>query len=238
VSNYSEQVLATPDLKAYWQMAEAAGDLADSSGRGHTAVSGGGALTYGQAGARASLGNSIAFIGGAGSTFAAPDHADWDAMRNAGTIECWLKQNAAGYGEAVGRMTGGGVNYEWMLWVDTGANSAKYFERSQMPSGWAQAGWPSAGDALWHHYAMVWDGVSLRKYQDAVLAATTAKPGAGYRDLAGKAWIGGPDVGFNFIGNQQHVALYGRALTLLEITAHYNETPLSKGFHGGLGGSW
>lgn len=229
MSDYSDRILATPNLLAYWQMNEAShGDLADATGRGHTAVADAGAgLTYGVAGARATLGVAIQATGGITGRWAAADHADWDLMADEGSVECWLKQDGAGYGAIVGRThSGTDANNHFALWIDTGSNSAKYLTRTVNPATFASVGWPAAGDSSWHHYVFVWDGTSLRRYVDGVLSGTTAKPGAGYRTVAGPVNIFGAASTFNPTCTAQHIALYSRALTATEITDHYNESPL------------
>lgn len=231
---YSDQVLATPGLLAYWQCNEAGpspANLADSSGRGHAAVGDGSGVppTYGVAGARASLG--VAVRGNGGQTFwQAPDHADWADLTPDGSIEFWARIDGNGYGQVIGR-PGSAVdaNNDMAVWIESGVRWS-YVTVAITPATTATS-WPNQGDAdaLWHHRVYTWDpAVGIRKYIDGALVSTSAL--GTKRAVANVVNIGSPNAGFPFVGALQHMALYSRALTLAEIQAHYNEVPLPKGF--------
>jgi hypothetical protein len=83
-------------------------------------------------------------------------------------------------------------------------------------------------DGAWHHIAAVRDAVAAQilLYVDGVLEASTPVTfGAGFDSMLAPINIGWMSVprGYHFQGVVDEVAIYGRALALLEIQTHYND---------------
>lgn len=248
MSVYSERMRATPDLRAYWKMDEAAGDLLDASGRGHTAVAIAGPNVRAIAGARPTLGLAAGFRGytGGNNRCEAADHADWSSMVSAGTIIYWAQTFGAGYGVLVagsGAIADGGNRFA--VWKDVGA-AAHYVQwaLSPAPNYYGTSTENGESNGAWHQVAFTWRDtgarVYLEKYVDAArVVATDAAWATGPRDIAGALAVGGAGGGYPVDSmNVQHLALVARVMSGAEILALYNELPLSAGLPDGFGGVW
>jgi hypothetical protein len=91
-----------------------------------------------------------------------------------------------------------------------------------------EVGWSSPKDGKWHHLVCIYDGNSLRGYQDGVKKQENTSSG-GNPDKSGEWSIGGRNDNTNVIkGKIDDVRIYDRALSLPEIKALYQRTSTQK----------
>jgi YD repeat-containing protein len=230
-SNYSNVVSATPGLIDYWRMAETSGtSFADGIG-GKTATALNGA-TLGGAGALAggNDSNPSASFDGTNDTASAPLNL---SGTNKLTIEFWLKWSSfANNDDLAFEFTPNSSNTNGGFFVDP--NSSELFlSRFGVGIGrstsrnTAYFSRPSAN--VWHHYAIVFDSSATASQQvipyvdGAAVSYLKLNSGTGAGNFANSTLYfmsrGASSLFGN--GNLDEVAIYNRALSAAEISAHF-----------------
>ena len=143
-------------------------DLTDSAGspKAITAVGG--------AGVSSPFGTGSLYVDGTGDYLTAPDSADWDFGSADFTVECWFRKKTTGvqnellnHGNNAGAITG--TNFDIRLDASGGVNGFWSSGSTQYNSG---SGISVGNNTLWHHYALVRNGVNLISYADGLASAT------------------------------------------------------------------
>jgi PKD repeat protein len=225
-TTYAQRVLATAGLEHFWRMGEATGTtLADAKGQSPATAAGG--PTLGAQGAVPGTDTAVTFDGVNDYASAGIDLSAASTI----TVEFWLKWNAFANDESLAMEftpnfndnAGGflvdpnspqsGGRFGLGLGVNSSRNDA-YFTR------------PTAG--AWHHYALVFDttapgATQIVPYVDGqAVPYTKTATGTGanfanstlyFMSRAGTSLFGG--------GGLDELAIYTRALTSGEISAHY-----------------
>jgi YD repeat-containing protein len=228
-SNYSNVVSATPGLIDYWRMAETSGtSLADSvGGKTATALNG---VTLGGAGALAggADSNPSASFDGTNDTASAALNL---SATNKLTVEFWLKWSSfSNNNDLAFEFTPNSSNTNGGFFIAPNSSELQRFGigigRSTSRNT-AYFSRPSAN--AWHHYAFVFDSSATASqqvipYVDGV-AVSYLKPNSGtgagnfanstlyFMSRAASSLFGS--------GNLDEVAIYNRALTAAEISAHF-----------------
>jgi hypothetical protein len=253
--NYSNTVLATPGLTAYWRLNETvasgtATTWADESGNGHTGTQTIHAARVptlnvpGPLPANGLLGfdatNTSARFNRNQSILSA-DSAGLDISTGNFTMEAWLKTSSlTGTLAVMGKHNASFLDGYMMMtnWWDTANHdaAARYRNSTGTEIGPATPGFADMGTAdAWHHMVAVlhrngggpgYSGSGMSVYLDGSLAGTvasTALDGFNIDNIAEFA-IGAAnrDGSVGFVGDIDEVALYSRALTASEASAHYS----------------
>jgi len=229
-SNYSNVIGATSGLIDYWRMAETSGTtFADSvGGKTATAVNG---VTLGDTGALANGADSNPSASFDGSNDAASAALNLSGTSKL-TIEFWLKwQSYSNNDDLAFEFTPNSTNTNGGFFIDpntpellgrfgvgigrsTSRNTA-YFSR------------PSAN--TWHHYAIVLDSTASASQQvipyvdGAAVSYLKLNSGTGAGPFANSTLYFMSRAGTSLFGrgNLDEVAIYNRALTAAEISAHF-----------------
>jgi YD repeat-containing protein len=231
-SNYSNVVSATPGLIDYWRMAETSGtSFADAIG-GHTATALNG-VTLGGAGALAGGADSNPSASFDGSNDAASAPLNLSGT-NKLTIEFWLKWSSfANNDDLAFEFTPNSSNTNGGFFVDP--NSSELLALSRFGVGIGRSTSrntayftrPSAN--VWHHYAIVMDSSATASqqvipYVDGVAVSyTKLNSGTGAGNFANSTlYFMSRNASSLFgKGNLDEVAIYNKALTAAEISAHF-----------------
>ncbi|MBM2818296.1 MAG: Beta helix protein, partial [Parcubacteria group bacterium] len=199
-------------LTAHWKMDETTGIVAvDSTGTNTGAVSG---ATW----ATGKLNNALSFNG----TSDYVNVGNGSSLNITGTISIsvWVKRLGTSSGE-------GHIVSKWHplgTYALTGASGNPNFYLTDGTS------YPSArGTSLllntWHHIVSVYDGSSLKLYQDGVLKMTTTTSITPRSSPSSNLFIGArSDGASNFLGLLDDIRIYSRALSATDITELYNYT--------------
>lgn len=218
---YVDQVMADAPL-AYWRFGETSGPMAmDSSGNGRTATYTG-TITYGEPGAIFADANTAVRLGGVAGSYVVHNLAFDDFINQQPyTIEAWLKADAfdATYRFLYSKEDNpvGGLQ-QIGLFVHDGEFLG--FERHvDGTDSQVSAGLPPP--LVWTHMVGTYDGALMRFYVNGMNTDTAADA----RPLAPKpvpSYIGGknPTSG-TLTGALDEFAIYGTALPLMRIQAHY-----------------
>ena len=212
---YSNRVIAD-GASHYWRLGESSGLTAVAAvGGANGTISGG--VTLGQPGAIADGTSAMLFNGTTGKivTTAA-------AVVVPCTIEAWVKVAAF----AGSDMVFWGTNYsgpqqEWVLRITSGGSaSAVLFAAGQAQQTVVNSTTPITV-GVWHHLAFVFQPTVVTIYVDGALQGT----GASAFTLTGMTLpvtLGGKtDTSQFFPGALDDIAIYPRALTVAEVSAHY-----------------
>jgi phage gp45-like len=230
-SNYSNVVGATPGLIDYWRMAETSGtSFADGTG-GHTAAALNG-VTLGGAGALAGGADSNPSASFDGTNDAASAALNLSGT-NKLTLEFWLKWSSFSNNDNLAfEFTPNSNNTNGGCFIDP--NSSELFlSRFGVGIGrstsrnTAYFTRPSAN--VWHHYAIVMDSSAAASqqvipYVDGVAVGyTKLNSGTGAGNFANSTLYFMSRAASSLFGkgNLDEVAIYNRALTAAEISAHF-----------------
>ncbi len=231
-SNYSNVVSATPGLIDYWRMAETSGtSFADGVG-GHTATALNG-VTLGGAGALAGGADSNPSASFDGSNDAASAALNLSGT-NKLTLEFWLKWSSFSNNDDLAfEFTPNSSNTNGGFFVDPNASELLALSRFGVGIGrstsrnTAYFTRPSAN--VWHHYAIVMDSSATASqqvipYVDGVpVSYTKLNSGTGAGNFANSTlyFMSRGASSLFGKGNLDEVAIYNRALTAAEISAHF-----------------
>lgn len=232
VADYRATIMATSGLVAYWRLGEASGvAAADETGVNPAAYRG--TVTYGVPGAVSGGDTGITLNGNAANYVTTLAGLFGDPSRprptpaasnlNVGdifTLEAWVNRNGAASGGWNGILSkGGGAFY---LRMDGSSGVLALLSSQTAGIATSTAGVPQA--AGWHHVVATKDGAAVHLYIDAADvtgAVTNATVGTNPNSVS----IGGDTFGAGisepFSGSIDEPAIYNRALTPAEVSAHF-----------------
>ena len=129
----------------------------------------------------------------------------------AGNYRSAVTSRDAGTGTAYGYTLYAGNDNTWQFWVGNGTN-------------WVPLAGPAIAVNQWAHLVGTYDGATARFYVNGVLVASAATPFA--PNAAQRLSIGGGATetvsgNYFFAGRLDEVAVYGNALSLAQVQAHY-----------------
>lgn len=208
-ANNGDTYLSVADLYLY------ALGLADSSGNGRDASRSGTVVT----GATGLLtGDSSAAISVTGGAHALVPFGSWMQV-SSWTVECLAKPTAvSGLQTLMAQDTiGAGGELGWRLRL----NDATVEVLIQTSSGTTTVSGPTVTAGSTHHYAVTWDGTTLRIYLDGTQVATGA-PGGSQTLVSTPIRVGSLGSSFEpFGGTLDEAAFYGSALSSSRVADHY-----------------
>lgn len=204
---------ASEGLVGWWTFDEATDDVIALDYSGHRL---GGALQSKTTRAPGLSGNALVCDGG---SIAVPDSPQL-SVRNALSIECWVKTDTAGQKNTwmVNRVFGGGANTGYRLGLLNGHPCLEIPQTNWSHSLVATTALPLG---RWVHLAGTFDGRMMRIFVDGVEQGTLERPGT-IKPNAFHLVLGNYEVGHacHFVGLLDDVRLYDRALTPDEVRAH------------------
>jgi hypothetical protein len=216
VSAYSDRVIADGAV-GYWRLNETSGTTAnDSVGTQHATISGG--VTLGVPG----LGGALALQYNSGLTGQVLTANISPTTGAIFTVEVWGRLTPGANNNAIINRSG------YFQWFWTGVGASIQFDT---------ANWPVVLSGTWAHYVVVVNNTTVNLYVDGVVVSPP-------QTITAKGVTGVPlNIGSfgnsqSWFGTLQDAALYHRALTPAEITAHYTlgttvasgSRPLSLGY--------
>jgi hypothetical protein len=224
-SSYAQRVISDGPV-SYWRFSETSGAIAaDSMGLNPGGVANG--VTLGQPGAFGSN-VAMAFSGADGISVGVPGSSSLNAVDGASavTLEAWINPTSLALPTHFGifySFPGSQASY---LAVYNGSGVPQVLV-SLMINGTQQ--WFAAGPALaagsWYHVAAIYDGSKLVLYVNGV--AVGQKTGLSGQVTLGTAGLdlGGYPVagGYGFSGRVEDTAIYARALTAAQVSAHFGQ---------------
>jgi hypothetical protein len=234
-TSYRSIVLADGPL-AYWRMGIRAGStVPDESGHQNDLFLQGGGHALGAPGAIAGDGDTAIRFDGVGSYATAMRPRDFDFPGGAlFTIECWARREPLADGgegsyfqHLMGSSAGGPPNRNGFLLylLPTAGASASYtaFEYDVPDGGQIGMQGPLAASSTYGYYAATFDGTRAYLYVDGVMV--TSQPVNGSMSVRnselalGLEWSTGSH---NFSGVVDEVAIYGKALSPVQIAKHHD----------------
>jgi hypothetical protein len=235
-TSYPGIVLADGPL-AYWRMGIRSGStVPDESGHQNDLVLQGGGHALGAPGAIAGDGDTAIRFDGVGSYATAVRPRDFDFPGSAPfTIECWARREpladggeGAYFQHLVGSSASGPPNRNgFLLYIlptgVTGTSPYSAFEYDVPDGGQVGMQGPLAAGSTYGHYAATFDGTRASLYVDGVMA--TSQPVNGSMSVrnselaVGFEWSTGR---YNFSGAMDEVAIYGKALSSVQIAKHHD----------------
>lgn len=220
---YRDTVAATPDLASHWRLGEPSGS---TSAFDETLLQNGtyaGTPVLGAAGALTADANTALTIDGAGDTFSAPDRAEYDV--NGFTVELWVKLNA--YGDttqyrAIAEKGYTAAQRNWLIALGSNANGQLTYGFGDGTTNIGRRSVGSLSVGTWTHVAFTHvPGSKIQLYLNGVLdseLATTATPVTSTAPIE----LGDNGEGIAVASaSYDELAVYRRALTASEISAHY-----------------
>jgi hypothetical protein len=218
-SVYGSKVLGDGPV-AYWRLDETSGTTAhDVTGHGHDATYAA-SCSLGVGGALLDDTDPAAGFDGMTSTVTAPP-TDLDFAGTAPfSVEGWVNVAHAtnGFHHVINHETQSGNREGYALFIQNSGNLA--FERFVAAQDTAIAG-PVASANEWNYVVGTYDGGTLRLYVNATMAAQAGDTRA-RNPLADDFYIGAGET-VKFLGGViDEVAVYDKALTQEQITAHWH----------------
>jgi hypothetical protein len=220
-SAYRAAVMADSP-RAYWRL----GEMAGSTAADETGVN---PATYNNVGLGALSAltgdkNAAASLDGLSSYAIAADSNSLDASTGV-TVEAWIKRTKGSVWQAVVGKPGDGVskNENYAIWISPLDKAVGFFGNG---STFVRVDASAALDTNWHYVVATYDNATAKIYMDGVLQASVASnvhltPNSlplniGRINTSG-SWYG---------GLVDEVAIYGTALTVSRIDAHFNAANL------------
>ena len=220
---YSAVVQATPNLAAYWKLAETSGTTAaDSSGNSRNLTYTGSPSLVATTAVPSNTDEAVDFNGS--TQYAIGGGASNTGLQggNALSLECWVVADAFGNRCPAGLFGSGTDKGYWInvtatgigLWISTNGSNQTLCE------------WSTTINAnTVYHIVGTFDGSNARIYINGVLRNTVAITGPVWTVATASAFAIGRLGALSsdyFDGRIDDVAVYNRALTLAEIQQHYN----------------
>jgi hypothetical protein len=208
---YASAVLADQPV-AYWRLGESSGTTAvDSSGHVNGTYASG--VTLGQPGALSSDSNTSALFNGSSGSVNVADSAAL-RLNGAFTVEFWAKQKSFVNSWPGLMVKGPSANATgYLIWYSS--NGALHFKRNNVDIATPAGMFTSTA---WHHYAVTYDGATLRWYVNGQLVSSKAVAFPANTGTAMLQLGRGDQYGNEFI---DEVAIYPAALSASRIGAHY-----------------
>ena len=248
-AGYVDTVLSTSDLENYWRFEEDSGttavDLVNGNDGTYTHVFGD-PHKLGEPGLSPALGfagmipdnKSVEFVYSSGRSVmsaangavigdpvAGPTFADGISEL---TMSMWLRPIYGGEGYVAGFGQSSGARYVFSI-LKTGTNDLRIYVKADNGGQIATSVrvWDSAADYDWHHLALVWDGAAKRasfyldgqQVIDEIDGSLSANLAVPYEFVVGRDHTGNTR---NLGGGVDELALFGRALSGVEIQGHYD----------------
>ena len=210
-SSYRATVIADGPT-AYWRLGETSGTTAADQ----QASSPGtykGSYTLGQAGALSGDTDKSINVGPGTGYVTVPDSAKVDFGDGPFTIEFWAKRAGTGSGYVINKGNGSyGVFF-------SGSDKKIHFEKVNAQVTAQESG---TTDQAWHYWAIVQGGGSTNAiiYKDGV-NVTVLNNTSTFVDTTGPLEIGRETGSTPFSGGLDEFALYNKALTAAQVSAHY-----------------
>ena len=220
---YSAVVQTTPNLAAYWKLAETSGTTAgDSSGNSRNLTYTGSPSLVATTAVPSNTDEAVDFNGS--TQYAIGGGASNTGLQggNALSLECWVVADAFGNRCPAGLFGSGTDKGYWInvtatgigLWISTNGSNQTLCE------------WSTTINAnTVYHIVGTFDGSNARIYINGVLRNTVAITGPVWTVATASAFAIGRLGALSsdyFDGRIDDVAVYNRALTLAEIQQHYN----------------
>lgn len=195
-------------LVGAWGFDESSGTVAhDGSGYGDDGVVSGAKRVAGK------FGSALQFDG-RNDSVTVPDASQLD-LRNAMTIEAWVKPDTAGGVWRSIAIKEHGKNLDYGLYSNAGSDGATGYLFTDRERQVANAG--ALANGRWSHVAMTWDGTMSRLYVNGKLVRSSAVKGS-LTTSSGALRIGGNQVwGEYFDGTIDELRIYNRALSSTEL---------------------
>ncbi|PWJ56040.1 PKD repeat-containing protein [Quadrisphaera granulorum] len=212
---------SAPD--AYWRLQETSGTaLADSSPEGAVPAVVNGSPALGDPGVPGITGSTaVSFDGNPDNTVAS---AAATVAPSVYSEELWFKTTSTLGGKLIGfgdAQSGRSGAYDRHVWMDR--NGTLHFGTWTGQENRADST-KAYNDGTWHHLVATQGAQGMALYVDGKLVGSNAQTGAqdysGYWRVGGDASWGDTENGF-FTGSIDDVAIYGRALTAADVSAHF-----------------
>ena len=210
-SSYRATVIADGPT-AYWRLGETSGTTAADQ-QGSSPGTYKGSYTLGQAGALSGDTDKSINVGPGTGYVTAPDSAKVDFGDGPFTIEFWAKRAGTGSGYVINKGNGSyGVFF-------SGSDKKIHFEKVNAQVTAQESG---TTDQAWHYWAIVQGGGSTNAiiYKDGV-NVTVLNNTLTFVDTTGPLEIGRETGSTPFSGGLDEFALYNKALTAAQVSAHY-----------------
>jgi hypothetical protein len=219
---YRDVVLGTTGLQSYWRLGEISGVTAfDSNGAVNGAhangptVGGTGAPTYADG---ATIFDGVDDYIGFGDVY---DFAGTSSF----TVEGWFNRTTVGeagtWRIVAGKEPATGTRDGWAIAIAPGTQLI-YFDRVNASNDDVVASTTATVAGTWYHFAVTYDGATMRMYVNGALEASTASalsiPNTTYPLRLGSL---DPAPTNSFAGRIDEIAIYNTALTATQIAEHY-----------------
>jgi hypothetical protein len=222
---YRDRVIADGATN-YWRLGEPSGTTAgDGIGGVNGSISAG--VTLAQPGA---IGDGDPAMGFNGTTsfVVVPNHPAWAYGTGPMSVECWFKTTMTTYGQLIDTKVAGTNVAGFGVAIGSLLGRLEF----RIANGTAQISAITPGayhDGAWHHcVGTLTRGVPdvLRVYIDGAFSKAASPPADGWNITSSQGldvgkYNGSVDPAAMFVGGLDEVALYPRALTALEIAAHF-----------------
>jgi hypothetical protein len=219
-SSYRATILGDGPV-AYWRLGEAVGTTTahDETGHGHDGTYST-SCALGVPGALLNDGNTAVGFDGSAATVTVPSPQLDFAGHTPFSAEGWLNvaEIGNGYHHAINHESQAGAREGYAVFEE--GNGAIDFERFVAGQGFTLHG-PIPAPGTWVYVVGTYDTGTLKLYVNGVLAGTLADARSA-NALADPLYLGSGEVVKFFDGSIDEVAIYDRALTQAQITAHYD----------------
>jgi hypothetical protein len=212
--SYSSEVLADAPI-AYYRLAEASGNIQDSSGGARHGDEVHAAPTYQATGPilSDSTDKAMTIHSSGPDWFHIPWTAGWD-IGDVGTLEIWIKRADSATTEQVI------VTRDQSIYI--GLINSRLFIAKSGVAGIAQSTTTITDTTTWHHCVVTKNAGTVKQYIDTVDVTGTVTNSTWANTVTTGISIGADAGGTPYNGGLDEVAVYGTALSSARVTAHYN----------------
>lgn len=215
MSAYSDLILASASLRAYYRMDDLVFTTCDDIGpnnlNGSYAVTG---VTYGVSGAIVNDSNTAVTFAGTSDAASVSDNNALDLGDGPFSLECWAKRSAtqsAVQGLVTKSLTGG-YNLQF--------GSTNRIGLTRFGGGQVVRSSVAVTDTNWHHIVATKNGSARTIYLDGA-DLTDLQTNETFTDTTGSLFIGHHGGANRFPGSVDEIAIYGAVLTPTEVLNHY-----------------